>query len=373
MFRPAIQKTGVLVGLALFNILLFFWASKSTVVQKAQGYELKIQAAELMEKAMKVLKENRMGKSGIFIDSENDPNETALVGSQFSLITTDEGNLDSKLTTLNPNFAALIVDMLLDAGVESGDKVAVAFTGSMPGANLATLAAIEIMELNPVIVTSAGASQWGATNPYFTWLDMEKILYDEAVFHHRTIAASIGGKGDTGKGLSIRGRELLWEAIYRNDIMLIQENNLMSSIDKRIEIFSDSESISNYAVYINIGGGAASIGPSINAKLIPGGISFPRNLIDLTGESVLKNFSKSKVPVIHILQIKEIAEAYDFPYTPIPMPPIGTGTLFSELQYNFTITLITLALAIGAVTAVGIKSHRQIKRRMTTYEPESIL
>ena len=216
MFRPAIQKTGVLIGLALFNILLFFWASKSTVVQKAQGYELKIQAAELMERAMNVLKENRMGKSGIFIDSENDPNETALVGSQFSLITTDEGNLDSKLTTLNPNSAALIVDMLLDAGVDSGDKVAVAFTGSMPGANLATLAAIEVMELNPVIITSVGASQWGATNPYFTWLDMEKILYDEAVFYNRTVAASIGGKGDTGKGLSIRGRELLWEAIYRN-------------------------------------------------------------------------------------------------------------------------------------------------------------
>ena len=43
----------------------------------------------------------------LFIDIENDPNETGLVGGPFSLITTDEGDLDAKLTTLDPNFYSL--------------------------------------------------------------------------------------------------------------------------------------------------------------------------------------------------------------------------------------------------------------------------
>ena len=60
---------------------------------------------------METLKDTRM-ESSVFIDIENDPNETGLVGSPFSLITTDEGDLDSKLTTLDPNFSAAIVDLM---------------------------------------------------------------------------------------------------------------------------------------------------------------------------------------------------------------------------------------------------------------------
>ena len=51
-----------------------------------------------MTDAMSILKNTRMEK-GVFIDIENDPNETGLVGSPYSLITTDEGDLDAKLTT----------------------------------------------------------------------------------------------------------------------------------------------------------------------------------------------------------------------------------------------------------------------------------
>ncbi|MDP6684451.1 MAG: hypothetical protein QGH24_00715, partial [Candidatus Marinimicrobia bacterium] len=62
MFRPAIQKTRVLVSLALVNLLLFVWASNSTGWVKAPGYNYKIQAAALMRSAMELLKESRYGK-----------------------------------------------------------------------------------------------------------------------------------------------------------------------------------------------------------------------------------------------------------------------------------------------------------------------
>ena len=41
-----------------------------------------------MKQSMELLKSTRM-VSGIFVDDENDPNETGLVGSPFSLITSD--------------------------------------------------------------------------------------------------------------------------------------------------------------------------------------------------------------------------------------------------------------------------------------------
>ena len=102
-FIPAIQKTSTLVVLSIISLLSFIVSINSTTIDISPSYDLKIKAARLMQESMLALKNNRM-ESGVFIDDENDPNETGLVGSPFSLITTDEGNLDAKLTTLDPNF-----------------------------------------------------------------------------------------------------------------------------------------------------------------------------------------------------------------------------------------------------------------------------
>ncbi|NQU68292.1 MAG: poly-gamma-glutamate system protein [Candidatus Marinimicrobia bacterium] len=373
MFRPVIQKTRVLVGMAVFNLLMFFIASHSLVTVKSRGYELKLQAAAQMQQAMDELKEYRLGSDGIFIDSTNDPNETALIGSQFGPITTDEGDLDAKLTTLNPNFASLVLDMFLELGMSAGDTVAVSLTGSMPGANLAVFAACKTLDVTPVIITSVGASQWGANDPYFTWLDMESVLLDRGVFSYQSAAASIGGKGDVGKGVSMYGRELLWESIYRNQIPLIQEDSLVAAIGKRMQVYGESAKIADYSALVNVGGGASSIGPSINSRLIPDGISYPNELMELSGSSVVREFSREGIPVIHILDIRNFSRDYQIPWAPIPTPTIGEGPLYSEQRYNFWVTLVCLFSAIGSVIGVGIYSHKQIKERMATYEPDSIL
>ena len=111
-FIPAIQKTSTLVFLSCLAMICFIVSINTKTVNVSGSYDKKIIAAKFMESAMKVLKDHRMGSS-VFIDIENDPNETGLIGSPFSLITTDEGDLDSKLTTLDPNFSAAMVEYLL--------------------------------------------------------------------------------------------------------------------------------------------------------------------------------------------------------------------------------------------------------------------
>ena len=101
-FIPAIQKTSTLVMLSAVALLGFLISINSTKVEVSKSYNTKVKAANYMKQSMELLKSTRM-VSGIFVDDENDPNETGLVGSPFSLITTDEGDLDAKLTTLDPN------------------------------------------------------------------------------------------------------------------------------------------------------------------------------------------------------------------------------------------------------------------------------
>jgi poly-gamma-glutamate system protein len=258
--------------------------------------------------------------------------------------------------------------------VENGDTIAVAFTGSMPGANIGVLAACSAMEIHPVIITSLGASEWGATDPYFTWVDMETELFRQDVFKKVSIAASMGGGGDRGKDLSPNGRELLKEAINRNYHILqsIQEKDLESSISKRIDLFGKVLPLSDYKVYLNVGGGAASVGPRINARLVPPGLSSAASLKGDLADCVLKRFVDVNVPVIHIHNIEELAEKYDLPFSPIPMPETGIGQIFAQLIFNRTISLIALILTLGSLTAVGLRSHRQVKEVME-YDPEASL
>lgn len=373
MFRPHIQRLEVLIILALFSVGLFYWAAKSTVVVKARGYDLKLAAAGKMAEAMSVLKEVRLGSEGVIMeDNPNDPNGTMLVGSEYTPITTDRGNLDSKLTTLNSNFSAGVVDMLLAANVKKGDTIAVAFTGSMPGANIAVLAACETMDIHPVVITSVGASEWGATDPYFTWVDMQGELLSRGVFKSASIAASVGGGGDVGKGLSRRGRDLLWEAIYRNNLPLIQEKSLKASIARRMNVFNDVLPLSQYKVYLNVGGGAASVGPRINARLVPAGLSSAASLKGGLADCVLKRFVDEGIPIIHLHSINELAAKYDFPFPPVPLPEIGEGQIFARLTFNRTVSFIALILSLGSLTAVGLSSHRKIKEAME-YDPEASL
>ena len=57
---------------------------------------------------------------------------------------------------------ALLVQMLTEAGVKSGDTIGAGFSGSFPTLNLAVLAAGEAMNVKVIYIASMGASTFGA-------------------------------------------------------------------------------------------------------------------------------------------------------------------------------------------------------------------
>lgn len=340
------------------------------------AYSEKVEAAKLMEKAMQTLKESRMEK-GVFVDIENDPNETGLVGSPFSLITTDEGDLDSKLTTLDPNFSAAIIDLMMELNLKSQDTVAILMTGSMPGANIAVLTACKAMNIFPVTISSVGASQWGANHVDFTWLDMESILLENGLIFSKSIAASIGGRNDMGRLLSPAGRNIITENINKYSIPIISKTRLAENIQERMDIFLSVLPINNYRAVINVGGGVASLGTSFNLKLLPPGIVRRSDMLNITRpggiEGVFSKFIKSNVPGLHILNIRPLTEKLKMPFAPIPLPVIGVGSLYADERYNLWVALFCLIIVGGSVIAVGVQSKKKIKQHLIQHEPDSLL
>ena len=376
-FIPAIQKTSTLVILSAISLVGFIISINSTTIDISPSYDLKIKAAILMEKSMSILKEKRM-ESGVFIDDENDPNETGLVGSPFSLITTDEGDLDAKLTTLDPNFSAGMVELMFEMRLQQGDTIAILLTGSMPGANIAVLTAAKAIGLVPIMITSVGASQWGANHVDFTWLDMEEILFNSGFISNRSIAASIGGRNDMGRLLSPAGRDIIISNISKHKLPLIKNTKLAENIDERMKLFSGYRNPKAFSAMINIGGGVASLGTSFNSKLLNAGIVKKSDVLDISLreggiEGVLSKFAKNNVPILHVLNIKSLTELLNMPFAPIPIPEIGVGGLYAEEKYNIFIATVCLVIISGLVFAVGYHSKQKIKEHLVDHEPDSLL
>ena len=376
-FIPAIQKTSTLVILSAIALVSFVVSINSTTIDISPSYDMKIKAANLMKESMVELKNVRM-EAGVFIDDENDPNETGLVGSPFSLITTDEGDLDAKLTTLDPNFSAGMVELMLRMNLQKGDTVAILLTGSMPGANIAVLTAANAMGLIPMVITSVGASQWGANHADFTWLDMESILFNKGLINSRSVAASVGGRNDMGRLLSPAGREIIISNIENYNIPLIRKNRLAENIDERMKLFESFNKITNYSAMINVGGGVASLGTSFNSKLLPAGIINRSDVVNISIrdggiEGVLAKFAKKNVSVLHVLNIKSLTEQLGMPFAPIPIPEVGSGVLYAEEKYNILIATVCLFIVCGLVFGVGYQSKQKIKEHLIDHEPDSLL
>lgn len=348
--------------LALLSIGVYAGAERLTRRKVRPRYDLKMEAVKTVTLAQEAIR-TEMQEKGYRIDATNDPWETGLIGEEHTAITSDRGFNTAKILATNPNAAAEFVEMLSNAGVGSGDLVALGMTGSLPGWNIAILAACHALGASPVIITSVGASDWGANRPDLTWLDMEAILRDHHVLPYRSTAASLGGGGDRGRGVSPEGRRLLRAAIDRNGIPFIAAPTLDKSIAERMRVYGQAAGDRKYAVYINVGGGVASLGGQYNGRLIHPGYSRRLPPANYPVNAVINRMSKAGVPVINLIDVKIIARHYGSLDVAAGPPAAGEGALFyTERVDVFGCTLLTLFLGVVVFVVIRIDIRRFLER-----------
>lgn len=363
MYKPSLKSNWSLAILAGLSILLFYIAQTSYTAIKSDFYEEKIQAAEHMQMSMEHLR-RVVTERGYDIDTTNDPLKTGLIGLSGSEITTSRGVLNDKLLGLNPNFSAVFVDMLKRIGARPGDKIAVGVTGANPGLNLAFYSAAQTLGLEPVIVTSVGSSMFGANRPDFTWLDIERELFKEGLIDFTSIAASIGGNSDIGRGLPIENRQLIIDSIDRNEVPSIVGSSLEENIEERMSIYNQHAGDSRYRAFVNIGGGLANVGSSVNARLVYDGINRRLQEREFAVDGVMMFFARRNTPIIHFFRPDVLADSYGLQKEVVPAPEIGTGPIYLREINNPVIAWICFIILFLAIIAVIIYDRHD--RHFTT-------
>jgi poly-gamma-glutamate system protein len=373
---PGVSRTA-LVLVAIVAVVAVAAVELLPVVRKQRHYREKITAARLAKNAMDAIKAEKQ-RLGHTIKPKIDPAGTGMLGESFTPVTSNTGFLSAKRTSTNPNFAAVIVHLLFEAGVEEGDVVAVAMSGSFPALNVSTYAALHTIGAKPIVIASTSSSEWGANNVDYLWLDMERTLRDEGLLEFKAAAASFGGIDDVGVGMTDQGRAILAAAMKRNGVKQLEPTSLSDAIVKRVALYDELAGDAPIAAYVNIGGGSASVGTHVGKKQFKPGLNeeVPRapNLAD----SVMLRFAKRDVPVIHISRMKLLAERYGLPYEPLSEVPIGQGSVFVATEYNRWLALGGLVMVLGLLFTfvrwdVGTRLLRGLRARDEAKAPEQMV
>lgn len=375
-WRPHKVSRIELLFLAAFAASGLFAVEYFKLEVRQPAHADKIAAAQLTRRAFEVIKGEK-ARRNYKIDPELDPGATGVIGQLISSVTSNKGNLRSKQTSVNPNFSALVVDYLTELKVRRGDTIAVGASGSFPAINMAVYAAIETMGLKAVVINSASSSQFGANYPNLLWIDMERILNERGVFSTRSIAASLGAIGDRGGGMPSNGVQACRTAIERNQLQLIKPSSLADSVAQRMKLYWGATK-RPFKAYINVGGGAASVGTHIGKKLYVPGINSkpPRGAGQV--DSVMNRFTFAGVPVIHLTRIAFLAEKTGFPIAPAQMPPVGQGRIYTKAAYNKWLAAAIAALLFGMLVAVirtdvGFRLMRMSRARTERKPPEQMV
>ncbi len=332
--------------------------------RKTAFYDRQIRAADIMRDCTLAIAQERTAR-GIHMVPELDPNGTGLIGAEFTDITTTVGVLEAKRTSTNPAFAALMVRYFLEAGLEPGDVVAVGASGSFPALILATLAACRVLDLQPAVIYSIGASMYGANIADFTFADMLALLNQRDLLPYKLAAVSLGGEGDAGgTGILGQGAECFEQAATRSGAPVLKEDTIADSIRRRMEVFAKTaESFGRpVACFVNVGGATANYGNTAASLDFPNGLVMHPTVMSAHPErGLIFEYAAMGVPVMNLLDVRGLAVRNGLPVDPIPLPPPGEGGVYFTTAHSrpaaAAALLVSAVIALAAAGALRNRRH----------------
>lgn len=295
--------------------------------------------------------------------NELDIHQTGMIGESYTGITTTLGSIEAKRTTACPDMAALCVRLLKEAGVESGDLVAAGFSGSFPAMNLAVISACQVMNVDLVYISSVGASTFGANNPELTFPEMAHLLVEDGILHQDSAAVTLGGEDDVGSNMDPVLRNQIIQRLTSMGLLILEEDNFASNLNMREDLYAQYGDVQ---CFVAVGGNLTSLGQGESGLSLGQGVLFPGRVSACSSSSgLVQRYLAVGIPVIHLLNIKQLAADYGFPFDPTTWPEPGNSPVYVQTTYP-KLGIIT-GLVSSVVLLILCKFLRRTKQPTIKY------
>ena len=317
---PALATAAILavtMAICAETILRWSFGSVGSGSPLSTEKELAARAAraeELMVKAEKLLHEAKR-RAGLPIPDGLTSRDSAFLGEELTSLVTTLGNLEAKRLAANPRWAGTLTYKLHQQGVRAGDVVTASFSGSFPALNTAVIAACSVLQARLLAISSVTASNWGANQPGFTWPEIEVRLVQAGLFAPASVAVSIGGAGDRGEDLEPDARaqaaQIQLASARALQAEVLSPEDLRKAVGQRMRIYRLAGNRARPVLYVNVGGSTASLGASLAILRQRSGFlqALPFDLSSDRG--VIAHFTEMGVPVLNLLNIRDLAFRWD--------------------------------------------------------------
>jgi hypothetical protein len=151
------------------------------------------------------------------------------------------------------------------------------------------------------------------------------------------------------------------DAMERNQVPLLGDSSLFSNIELRYQSYMDQLGPTGFHLYVNVGGGVASLGHVDNGELIGAGLSENLGMVNFPRKGVLHRFARNSIPVINVQQIEVLARHYGLSIAPPTLPERGVGRLFLHEQYNLKLAwlaLVVITVLVFIVVKFDVREHK---------------
>jgi len=335
-------------------VVLLLWSEKySFLTRERKDSDKMSQASVLASDWFDVI--GKVKKEKGLIPPENESLKyPGLIGLEYSEITTTLGSLDAKYTANNPEFAALTVKLLDDAGIDSNSTVGVISSGSFPSIAISTLAALQTIRAKVVLISSLGASSYGANDPSATWIDMETWLREKAGLKYHSSIVTLGAEDDSGLGLQEEGIILLEHAALRCRVSLYRPKSFDESLNTKLNLLNTSK----ISLLINIGGSQVALGKCPHGSAIKNGYHKIINSCNDSDRGLIFRMAEKGVPVIHFLNIKSLAVEYGLPIAPEQKFSKSEILYLEKAPQKFHIIVFLIIIAIALILGNKIHNHQ---------------
>ncbi|MBO4837953.1 MAG: poly-gamma-glutamate system protein [Lachnospiraceae bacterium] len=314
------------------------------------------EAAALHRQVVAAVKEERLRRGYELVPE--DTLQIGLMGEHITAITTSLGAMEAKRTAQIPDFAALCVRLFHEAGVKEGDRVGACFSGSFPGLDLAVLCAAEVMHLDIVYFCTLGSSNYGANLPGYVMPEMVQTAMQAGLLSVMPSTVSMGGSGDRGsnmQGYALEETEEIDEMIARLEregIPLSAHPDFTENIAVHMDL------LGNIKAFVNVGGNILGLGNEDVSLGYGQGLLKPADPVIKESSGLVERYLSRSIPVIHLLNIKQLCAETGVPYDPVSVPADGTSAVYYSRNYSRP-----AIIAVGAAAVLGLLGINWLDRR----------
>lgn len=353
--------------LKYYSLLLLFLAAAVAglfLLAKEEPHpsrDLMMEAAKLHERVTEAVKKERLARGFELIPEDH--LALGLMGAESTAITTSLGNPEAKRTAQLPDFAALMVKLFQQAGLKAGDRIGASFSASFPGLDLALLCAAKVMGLEVVYSASVGSSNYGANLPGYVLPEMIETAVAAGLLDTRPFSVTLGGDGDRGENML----GYMLEETEEIDAVLTR----LSAAGIYVESYDDYETdvkdhmarMGEIKLFVNAGGGILGMGDS--DALLSYGQGLLREADPQIGpkSGLVDRYLSQGIPVIHLLNIKQLCAEQGIPYDPVSLPEIGTAPLYFVREYPGWLLIGTILFACLGVAFIEWKNRNRTDGR----------